>query len=423
MDAGTLHDCSAEELQEALTQFEAGRCAVHQAELDLIEAFEEKALFRLEGAASMPAWLCLKFGWSSRQAYQVVRVARALARLPLIRDAYGQGRICWESVVALSRIADRDNEAELLDHALRMPSTDLKALLANLDQVHTPEANRAHEQRFLRYHWDVDSGVLHLKGMLADVDGVVVAKALEHLAGRRDPGAAEAGSEEQAGSVEPESALALAYDPTPRPSFEQACADALVELSSTYLDVDGDSVRSTVVVHVDIDRFDHYGTGIAALDDGPMIAGSTALRLACDCQHELVIEGPDHKPIGIGRRSRQIPGWLWRVLKHRDQTCRFPGCDRARWVQGHHIKHWTKDGPTDTDNLVLLCWFHHRLVHEGGWRIKGNPDEWLDFVNPYGEILTSLPPPAVEPELRDGLLDLFWEDHPPWEAEPDQPGP
>lgn len=92
-----------------------------------------------------------------------------------------------------------------------------------------------------------------------------------------------------------------------------------------------------MVVHVDIDRLrQDGGTGIAALDDGPMISGETALRLACDCC-ELVIEGPDRVPIGIGRRSRQVPGWLWRVLKHRDQTCRFPGCDRARWTQGHHI--------------------------------------------------------------------------------------
>ncbi len=203
-------------------------------------------------------------------------------------------------------------------------------------------------------------------------------------------------------------------DPRPRPSFEQSCADALAELASHYLKVEEDAVRATVVVHVDVDRLtDQWGlipTGIAAMDDGPMIAGETALRLACDCNSELVIEGSDRVPIGIGRRSRQIPGWLYRTLKHRDRSCRFPGCNRVRWTQHHHIQHWTQNGPTDTNNLVTLCWFHHRLVHEGGWRVKGDADFWLDFVDPTGSVLTSLPPPPVDQELKDELFSLFAED-------------
>ncbi len=46
------------------------------------------------------------------------------------------------------------------------------------------DANQAYEQRFLRYHWDADGRVLRFEGVLADADGVVVAKAIEHLAGR-----------------------------------------------------------------------------------------------------------------------------------------------------------------------------------------------------------------------------------------------
>ncbi len=298
--------------------------------------------------------------------------------------------------------------------------------------VEEVDANRAYENRFLRYRWDEDSRVLHLKGMLADVEGTLVAKALEHLTtgngkelGRAgSPGADCSGSEGSGSQTEvaeplPSGAALLVAGPRPRPSFEQSCADALAELASNYLKTEGDAVRATVVVHVDVDRLtDQRGmvpTRIAALDDGPMIAGETALRLACDCNSELVIDGPDWVPIGIGRRSRQIPGWLYRVLKHRDRTCRFPGCDRVRWTQHHHIRHWTQNGPTDTDNLVTLCWFHHRLVHEGGWRVKGDANIWLDFIDPTGSILTSLPPPPVDQQLKDELFSLFADDA----AEPD----
>jgi len=30
---------------------------------------------------------------------------------------------------------------------------------------------------------------------------------------------------------------------------------------------------------------------------------------------------------------------------------------------------WIEGGPTDLDNLVLLCRRHHRMVHEGGWQL------------------------------------------------------
>jgi hypothetical protein len=417
MDTGVLLECSAEDLDDAITRFEAGMCAVHQATLELIGAFEEKRYFARDGATTMAAWLSHRFGWSSYRAHAEVRVARALAHLPLIREAYACGQLSFESVEALCRQATPDNEAELLEHALNLPVSELKRLLAGMKPVEEVDANRAYENRFLRYRWDEHSQVLHLKGMLADVEGTLVAKALEHLTSGRgnELGRAESGNQTELG----EPPGLLVRDPRPRPSFEQSCADALAELASNYLKEQGDAVRATVVVHVDVDRLtDQRGmipTGIAALDDGPMIAGETALRLACDCNSELVIDGPDRVPIGIGRRSRQIPGWLYRVLKHRDRTCRFPGCDRVRWTQHHHIRHWTQNGPTDTDNLVTLCWFHHRLVHEGGWRVKGDANVWLDFIDPTGSVLTSLPPPPVDQRLRDELFSLFADDA----AEPD----
>jgi hypothetical protein len=35
------------------------------------------------------------------------------------------------------------------------------------------------------------------------------------------------------------------------------------------------------------------------------------------------------------------------------------------------VHHWAEGGETSIDNLTLLCWFHHQLVHEGrisNWR-------------------------------------------------------
>ncbi len=57
----------------------------------------------------------------------------------------------------------------------------------------------------------------------------------------------------------------------------------------------------------------------------------------------------------------------------------------------HHIVHWNDRGPTDLDNLVLLCSYHHRLVHEGGWQVAGDPNRLLTFVSPEDRVLDEHP--------------------------------
>ncbi len=73
-----------------------------------------------------------------------------------------------------------------------------------------------------------------------------------------------------------------------------------------------------------------------------------------------------------------------RMLKDRDLGCRFPGCERERWLKAHHVEHWADGGATRLDNLVLLCHDHHRLIHEGGWMIRGHPAKELSFHDPTG---------------------------------------
>ncbi|MGY6502831.1 MAG: hypothetical protein ACXIVQ_18280, partial [Acidimicrobiales bacterium] len=84
------------------------------------------------------------------------------------------------------------------------------------------------------------------------------------------------------------------------------------------------------------------------------------------------MHGPDGATVGIARAAQAIPPWLRRTITHRDDTCRFPGCER-RIRHIHHIRWWTNDGPTNADNLIGLCWHHHHLVHDGNWTITGNP--------------------------------------------------
>ena len=100
-------------------------------------------------------------------------------------------------------------------------------------------------------------------------------------------------------------------------------------------------------------------------------------------------KGPRASRSPIGRRTRAVPPAIRRALRVRDGGCRFPGCDRSRYVHAHHIKHWADGGETSLDNLVTLCSFHHRLVHEGGYGVHVDEGE-IKFTRPDGGVI----PPA-----------------------------
>jgi len=67
-----------------------------------------------------------------------------------------------------------------------------------------------------------------------------------------------------------------------------------------------------------------------------------------------------------------------------DKGCSFPGCHHTRFVDAHHIEHWSAGGETSLDNLMLLCSQHHKLVHEGGFKIERDYQNRWFFKRPDG---------------------------------------
>jgi len=107
-------------------------------------------------------------------------------------------------------------------------------------------------------------------------------------------------------------------------------------------------------------------------------------RLCCDSETIVIVEDENEQPLSVGRKTRTVPTAIKRALWARDKGCAFPGCHRKRFVDAHHIHHWSGGGETSLKNLVLLCSRHHRLVHEGGYRIlKDYRDQWC-FKRPDG---------------------------------------
>ncbi len=109
--------------------------------------------------------------------------------------------------------------------------------------------------------------------------------------------------------------------------------------------------------------------------------------LSCDASVVRIIENEKGEPLDVGRKTRTIPPAIRRALNVRDKGCRFPGCSFKRYVDGHHVKHWAHGGETKLSNLVTLCRFHHRLVHEGQVAIQTLDDGAFRFIKPNGQDL------------------------------------
>jgi 5-methylcytosine-specific restriction endonuclease McrA len=99
----------------------------------------------------------------------------------------------------------------------------------------------------------------------------------------------------------------------------------------------------------------------------------TARRLACDASVIELREREDGSVLSLGRKRRTVSPALRRALDARDRGCRFPGCVRTRFVDAHHVRHGSRGGETNLENLVLLCRRHHRLVHERGYARRHVP--------------------------------------------------
>jgi hypothetical protein len=103
---------------------------------------------------------------------------------------------------------------------------------------------------------------------------------------------------------------------------------------------------------------------------GP-ISPVVAQRIACDADiWRIILDPTTGMPLDVGRAYRLVPHWIRRALYARDRGCRWPGCDvPAEWTDAHHLLPWAEHGETNVDDCVLLCRYHHGLVHEGGWSI------------------------------------------------------
>lgn len=440
--------------------------------LHLIEQFDRAGGWAGVGVASCAAWLSWTCSVSPATAREYVRVARSLPLLPEIDAAFAAGRLSYSKVRVLVTIAAEVDESVLLKQAHIQTVSQLERTVRSFRRGggwHQEKERRA------AWRWDGD-GMLIVSARLPPDEGALLIAALERS--REDVGRALEGDTGslRSGAGSPDRHSGAPDDPevpddeilgtmspvsdedrrraalTRTDPLDVARADMLVALAERSLaagsaDSSGDD-RHLVVVHADLDQLvgesadDEPGAdesadesqpgGVPArqglpgarchIENGPGLHRQAARRIACDAALVAVVHHVGAgEPLRLGRKTRPVSPAQRRALRIRDGGCRFPGCPRRTHLNAHHVRPWSLFGSTDLDNLVLLCRFHHMLVHEGGFTVAatGDPGGNVSFRDPRGESVSvrALPgsgkarPTLVQAIDPAGLL-------PGWRGEP-----
>ena len=231
----------------------------------------------------------------------------------------------------------------------------------------------------------------------------------------RDGSAGPLAASEPSGSAEPPLPPLSQWDSRHRRAGHPTNAESLAALSECALARPptglGGRERNQLVVHVDASTLatDSPGAGM------PTGSGSCAdRRRARDLARDRA--APRLRQLG-GRggrarrhaaerraKNRSVPPAVRRALAVRDGRCQFPGCERHRFVDAHHIVHWARGGPTSLDNLVLLCRHHHRLVHEGGYSVSLSVTVAGAFATPREPSFRPPPPRPLTRAAARGAL-------------------
>ena len=395
-----------DELDEAIGQLNRSINASSYQLLLLIREFDERAGWMQWSFPDGVSWLKWRCDLGTGTAREKLRIAHALKELPLISAAFAEGNLSYSKVRVMTRVATAENEAELIELARQMTVLHLTEHCkqrSNAQKSSTATALAAQNSRAFRVWHDHAKGTVHFSIELPVEEGELFEKAVEKAATQ----------------LTVETGISTPGDNNEEPAWSAIQADAVMDVMRQYLSgvgvgVGASSVPSTrsdsvintsssadhhlVMIHVDENALtanhscqsNPTNQSNSSNPTNPDNATSqypieTVRRLCCDGSITTIIENSKGEPLNVGRKMRVVTTAIRRALWARDKGCAFPGCSHTRFVDAHHIKHWADGGETSVENMVLLCTSHHKLVHEGGFRINRDQSGEIFFRRPDGK--------------------------------------
>ena len=360
-------------------------------------------------------------GCSQREARRRLRRAEALDQMPAVADALAAGDITAEHADALAQAARATSTETVNDDSALLEKT--KSLPADLaareaaDWAHRRQSEADREAKFrhqrqLRSHrsWTDGEGMVNFRTRLDPVTGAQARAVIDDISNRlyqADGGRDAKGDQTRTWEQRNADAFAtaLGINPIPDPSpMDQAGGwhgGKVLPPRGKTAPVTGPAGRDDpqpsastrgprenrplpslrnqilVIAHADAITGADPDARCEIPGAGP-IPRSELERLACDAELFGALFDGNGLPLWHGRRTRTVTPQQWRMLIARDRGCVLCAASPGH-CHAHHIVPWTAPakGPTDIDNLVLVCNRHHHHIHQHDLTLTRAPDgQW-----------------------------------------------
>ena len=329
-----------------------------------------------DAARDPGSWLATQARVGRPEGRRLQRLAEALdGRYGVLATALQDGALCRPQAEVIVGALDElpatvepdlraRAEAHLVEQAAAFGPRELRVLGGRILDVIAPEVAEEHERRALeaaeqraRRRMRVTRRELGdgLVRVISDLPALHADLLLTHLhafaSPRREHLAAGEGGERK---------------PYHRRLAAAFCS--LLERLPTGVVPDQGGSAATLVVTIDQDKLARE-LGVARLSTGGAISVGEARRLACGAGILPMVLGGRSRPLDVGRTKRLHTPAMRKALAVRDRECRASGCDiPAAWCEAHHVIPWAESrGPTNVDDGLLLCSFHHHRAHDRGF--------------------------------------------------------
>ena len=313
---------------------------------------------------------------SKREAKRDVESAARLAELPATSEALASGEIPQGHARLIARASGESDvdEALLVKAANTEPFDEFARTVKRHQQDRADDdgqalLDRQRKSRKARIFESPESGMFVLSGEFDQITGARIATALT-------------AKERQFWHRE---------DPKARRTPQQRMADALAELICEPAG-EGKSQGTDLLVIAD------YDTIKQQLDNPRLVDGSAIPivelhRLALEANLLPSIFDTKSQQMWLGRKQRTASEAQRVALIARDQHCIGCGANPL-WCRAHHIIWWSKNGPTDLDNLVLVCDDCHHKIHDHGWQVYQHPKTGKYHLKPPNPTNPTNPTPS-----------------------------
>jgi hypothetical protein len=368
--------------------------------------FGDQGLARRNGSATSREFIQSITGTSLDEATKLARLGELAVESPDstgVVDAATQGAVSVDAADAIRRGLGRPDSAisaeqlrveseKLIDRAPFITPEELFKLARqtrnglDLDAVERGQKRRADLRYVRRFRRD---GMCGGSWLLPEEDGgLEIDTALQLLlasrtGGPRFPALDASGELSATGKL---SATGEPIAPDPRiedtRTNEQILADGFAQVFHNGIAADPSVIpgaqRAAVRVVV-TDTVLDAGVGSAFVNDSAFLEDTmTAITFGklgehlCEGGTVGIMFDDNGNVLNVGREQRLFTARQRIGLAVRDGGCRFPGCRKPpSWTEAHHIDHWARDqGRTDIARGILLCRYHHMLIHNNSWEIK-----------------------------------------------------